>query len=283
MTDIRQTIAEELEVVTEFNAAHEAERRIQFLAEYLRHTQTAGYVLGISGGVDSTVGGRLAQLACERVRESGYEARFVAMRLPYGTQADEDDAQQALAFIEPDELITIDIKPSVDALWDGLLAAGMAGPGATDFVRGNVKARVRMVAQYAVAGARGMLVVGTDQAAEALVGFFTKFGDNAVDLTPLTGLSKRRVRQLGRYLGAAENLIEKVPTADLEDDQPLAADELALGVSYDAVDDFLEGIPVSAAAEQTILGWYHRTAHKRALPITPGQWETRHEADPERG
>jgi NAD+ synthase len=146
-------------------------------------------------------------------------------------------------------------------------------------VRGNVKARVRMVAQYAVAGARGMLVIGTDQAAEALVGFFTKFGDNAVDLTPLTGLPKRRVKELGRYLGAAENLIEKIPTADLEDDQPLAADELALGVSYDAVDDFLEGNAVSADAEQTILGWYQRTAHKRALPVTPGQWESRRSVD----
>ncbi|MGL4831644.1 MAG: ammonia-dependent NAD(+) synthetase, partial [Propionibacteriaceae bacterium] len=253
------------------------ERRINFLVEYLQQTGCSGYVLGISGGVDSTTGGRLAQLACERVRAAGGNATFVAMRLPYGTQKDESDAQAAVAFIQPDELLTVNIKPAVDGMWAELDGAGLVIPDGVnaDFVKGNVKARERMIAQFTVAGARRMLVIGTDQAAEALVGFYTKFGDGAADLTPLTGLPKRRVKALARVLGMPEQLVEKTPTADLEDNKPLIADEIALGVSYVDVDDYLEGKEVSAEAEKTILGWYRRTAHKRALPVTPGIWESR--------
>ena len=113
--------------------------------------------------------------------------------------------------------------------------------GHQDFVMGNIKARQRMIAQYAIAGAIDGLVVGTDQAAEALMGFFTKFGDGAADITPLTGLSKRRVRAMARLLGAPEDLVMKVPTADLESLAPLRPDEDAYGVTYEQIDDFLEG------------------------------------------
>ncbi|GAB48566.1 ammonia-dependent NAD(+) synthetase [Mobilicoccus pelagius] len=270
---LQQRIIDELEVIdpATFDAAAEIEHRVGFLADYLRRTDVKGYVLGISGGVDSSLGGRLCQLACERVRAGGGDATFVAMRLPYGVQADEADAQAALAFIRPDETLTVDIAPSTDAMWEACLAAGMPERGNAHFVRGNVKARERMIAQYTVAGARGMLVVGTDQAAEAVVGFYTKFGDGAADLTPLTGLTKRRVREIARHLGAAEGVVEKVPTADLESDKPLLPDEQALGVAYADVDTYLEGGDVSAEAEATITGWYRRTAHKRAMPATPGR------------
>lgn len=277
-TQLQRHIIDELEVVdpATFDPATEVERRVAFLAGYLEQTKTTGYVLGISGGVDSSVGGRLAQLACERVREHGGDATFVAMRLPHGVQKDEVDAQRALAFIRPDETMTVNIKPAVDSLWDELLRAGMPVDEAKDdFVKGNVKARARMVAQFTVAGARGMLVVGTDQAAEAVVGFYTKYGDGACDLTPLAGLPKRRVKEIARHLGADEAIAEKVPTADLEDDKPLIADEVALGVRYEEVDDYLEGKAVSAEAEKTIVGWYRRTGHKRALPVTPRTWENR--------
>lgn len=274
MTDAaRQSqIAAALEVVdpSTFDAAHEADRRIDFLARYLRDSGAAGYVLGISGGVDSSTAGRLAQLACERIRDDGGDATFVAVRLPYRVQRDEEDAQRALDFIDADEVMTVDIGPGVDALWDELVSAGLDPHDDVDeFHKGNVKARMRMVTQYAIAGTRGMLVIGTDQAAEAVVGFFTKFGDGAADVTPLFGLPKRRVRDVARHLGAPDVLVEKVPTADLESDRPLLADEVALGVSYDAVDDYLEGRSVSAEDEATILRWYDRTGHKRALPVTP--------------
>ena len=267
----QQEIIDELHVVQDFDAAREAERRIGFLADYLASTGAKGLVLGISGGVDSSTAGRLAQLACERARENGLEARFVAMRLPYHVQKDEEDAQRALRFIAPDESTTVNVGPATDAMWDAVMASDSSPDEAslTEFVKGNVKARQRMIAQYTVAGARGMIVVGTDQAAEAVVGFYTKFGDGAADVLPLAGLPKRRVRDLARYLGAPDDLVDKLPTADLESDKPMLPDEVALGVAYADVDDYLEGKGVSAEAEATIVGWHRRTKHKRALPVTP--------------
>ncbi|HET7399592.1 MAG TPA: ammonia-dependent NAD(+) synthetase [Intrasporangium sp.] len=267
----QEAIIAELGVRADFDPAQEVERRVEFLANYLRGTDMRGYVLGISGGVDSSTAGRLAQLAVERVREGGQEASFVAMRLPYGVQADESDAQRALDFIRPDEVLVVNVKPATDALFDAVDEAGVdfAHADHSHFVRGNVKARERMVAQYTVAGARRMLVLGTDHAAEAVVGFFTKFGDGACDLIPLSGLTKRRVRAVAAHLGAPDALVAKVPTADLEDHKPLNPDEVVLGVGYDVIDDYLEGKPVSEADRLVIEGWYARTAHKRALPIAP--------------
>ena len=114
------------------------------------------------------------------------------MRLPYGVQADEADAQAALAFIRPDRTITVNMKGAVDA--SSAACAGALGEELRDFVRGNIKARERMIAQYAVAGQEGLLVLGTDHAAEAVTGFYTKFGDGGVDLTPLSGLTRTRAR-----------------------------------------------------------------------------------------
>lgn len=271
MSSKQQEIITELGVRAEFDAAQETERRITFLADYLRDSGTAGYVLGISGGVDSTTCGRLAQLACERVREGGGEATFLAMRLPYGPQADEADAAAAVEFVAADETATINIKDSTDEMFAEVDTAGIDFTSIEhgDFVKGNVKARQRMVAQYLAAGARSLLVLGTDHAAEAVVGFYTKFGDGACDLTPLAGLNKRRVRAIAAHLGAPERLVSKVPTADLEDGKPLSPDEESLGVSYDAIDDYLEGKEVSEQDRRTIESWHARTAHKRAMPVTP--------------
>ena len=262
-------IIRELGVPRTFDAAAEVERRLTFLTYLFETSGATGYVLGISGGVDSSTSGRLCQLAVERVRAGGGEAGFLAMRLPYGVQHDEPDAQRALEFIRPDETVTVDIKPASDAMLESLTAggAGHHDLDRADFLLGNIKARQRMIAQYAAAGARNALVVGTDHAAEAVMGFFTKYGDGACDLTPLSGLTKRRVRAIATELGAPREIVEKVPTADLESNRPGLPDEHAYGITYDEIDDFLEGRPVSDTAYETIITWHRRTAHKRELPI----------------
>ncbi|MCS2609634.1 ammonia-dependent NAD(+) synthetase [Halomonas dongshanensis] len=264
-------IQQALEVKATIDPAEERQRRVDFLCNHMRESGQHALVLGISGGVDSTVAGRLAQLAVEQAREQGIEARFYAMRLPYGTQHDEDDAQAAIDFIQPDEVLTVNVQPASDATMSALEAGGLTfrDDHHRDFVLGNIKARQRMVAQYAVAGAKGGLVVGTDQAAEALMGFFTKYGDGACDVAPLTGLTKQQVRIVGNELGAPESLVAKQPTADLETLKPGFADEEALGVSYADIDAFLVGQSVSEAARTIIEDTYARTAHKRQLPITP--------------
>ncbi|MFJ3856920.1 ammonia-dependent NAD(+) synthetase [Streptomyces sp. NPDC090085] len=276
MTDLasmslQQEIARDLQVSTSFDAEQEIERRVAFLADRLTSTGLRALVLGISGGVDSTTAGRLCQLAVERVRAAGHDATFYAMRLPYGAQADEADAQLALEFIRADRVLTVDIKGASDAALEAAVAGGTVFRDAhhQDFVHGNIKARQRMIAQYAVAGAHDGLVVGTDHAAEAVSGFFTKFGDGAADVVPLTGLTKRRVRATADALGAPSSLVHKTPTADLETLQPGLPDEDALGVTYDQIDDFLEGRPVDEAALTAIVRRYRLTEHKRQLPVAP--------------
>lgn len=267
----QQQLIAALGVAPAFDAAAEIARRVDFLCAHLRASGLKTLVLGISGGIDSSTAGRLGQLCAEQLRSAGYAARFVAMRLPYGVQHDEADAADALAFVRPDETLSVDIAPAADAMLASLRAGGFAFSGAVqqDFVLGNIKARQRMIAQYAVAGGRAGLVIGTDHAAESLMGFFTKFGDGGADVLPLAGLNKRRVRALAGALGAPERLVNKTPTADLENLRPLRPDEDAYGVSYDEIDDFLEGKPVSAAARATILRFHAGTRHKRALPYTP--------------
>ncbi|GGK93034.1 ammonia-dependent NAD(+) synthetase [Deinococcus radiotolerans] len=274
----QQTIRRELAVQATIDPAAEVERRVAFLCAYLRASGTRGFVLGISGGQDSTLAGRLCQLAAERLRDGGQEATFVAVRLPYGVQADEADAQRALAFIRPDQNVTVNVKGAVDAAASAA-AAALTGAGLggelRDFVRGNIKARERMVAQYALAGQLNLLVVGTDHAAEAITGFFTKYGDGGVDLTPLTGLSKRQGAQLLEYLGAPRETWQKVPTADLEDDRPGLPDEVALGLTYAQIDDYLEGQDVPPEVAEKLERLYRVTRHKRAVPVTPfdGWWQ----------
>lgn len=267
----QQLIQEALHVQASIDPQSEIDKRVDFLCEQMMETGQHALVLGISGGVDSTVAGRLAQLAVEKVRDKGISARFYAMRLPYGEQQDEDDAQQALTFIAPDEVLDVNVKAASDATLVSLEEGGLTFNDAAhrDFVLGNIKARQRMISQYAVAGAKSGLVVGTDQAAEALMGFFTKYGDGACDLAPLTGLTKAQVREVGAALSAPASLVEKLPTADLESLKPQLADEVALGVTYTEIDDFLTGQEVSEQAYETITRTYRLTEHKRQLPIAP--------------
>ena len=266
MRPIQQLIVEEFGVKPEIDPAEEIERRVAFLADYLAATRTAGFVLGISGGIDSTLAGRLAQMAVDKVRADGGEATFVAVRLPYRVQHDEADAAAAMRFVAADREITFNIGDAVDAFEAEY--AETVGTEITDFNKGNVKARLRMVAQYAVGGGSNLLVIGTDHGAESVMGFFTKFGDGGADILPLFGLNKRQNRQLLQHLGAPEALWAKVPTADLLDDLAGQPDEVELGLKYDHIDDYLEGREVPAEAAEKIEQTWWRSRHKRTVPVT---------------
>jgi NAD+ synthase len=245
---LKSEVIEEMRVLPEIDVEHEIQRRTQFIKDKLIESGLYSLVLGVSGGIDSCTLGRLAQLAVNELnQESEAEYKFIAVRLPYGTQADEDDAQLSIDFIEPSLQVTSNIKPGADAIHEsaieGLLAAGVNSFSAekSDFVKGNAKARTRMATQFDIAGLMNGLVLGTDHSAENITGFYTKFGDGACDLAPLFGLSKRQVRSLAKQLGAPENIITKPPTADLETLIPQKSDESSLGLTYEQIDDFLEG------------------------------------------
>jgi NAD+ synthase len=271
LLNAQREIAEALNVTAGFDPVLERQRRTAFLAEALRQSGLRVLVLGISGGVDSLTAGRLCQIAVSDLRATGYDAEFIAMRLPYGEQQDAHDAEAALAFIAPDRILRIDIQSAVDQTRRALADARLApsDPHAADFVAGNIRARQRMIVQYAVANAMQGMVVGTDHAAEAVMGFFTKHGDGACDVAPLYGLTKRRVRALAAHLGAPTDLVQKTPTADLELLRPLLPDETVLGVRYDVIDDFLEGRSVRPEDAALIVAAYRRTAHKRSGPQVP--------------
>ena len=268
MSTLQQEIIEELKVKPVIDPKEEIRRTIEFLKSYLKkHTFLKSMVLGISGGQDSTLTGKLAQMAVDELNEElGNDTySFIAVRLPYGVQFDEDDCQDALNFIQPSKVYTVNIKDAVDA---SKKALDLSGITLTDFAKGNEKARERMKVQYSIAAMHNGVVLGTDHAAEAITGFYTKFGDGAADLVPIFRLNKRQGKELLKVLDCPEHLYMKIPTADLEEDRPAVPDEIALGVTYDHIDDYLEGKEIPSEPREKIEGYFNRTKHKRHLPIT---------------
>ncbi|MCT6925119.1 ammonia-dependent NAD(+) synthetase [Metasolibacillus sp.] len=265
---LQQQIIEELKVLPAIDPEVEVRKTVDFLKSYVKkHAFIKGFVLGISGGQDSTLTGKLTQLAVDELNAEAGENKYAfwAVRLPYGTQFDEQDCQDALDFIQPTHIYTINIKAAVDASVQTLENAGIQ---LSDFAKGNEKARERMKAQFSIAAMHGAVVVGTDHAAEAVTGFYTKYGDGGVDLVPIFRLNKRQGKQILAYLNCPEHLYMKAPTADLEENRPALPDETALGITYDLIDDYLEGKEIPAEPRAILEGHYLRSQHKRHMPIT---------------
>jgi len=269
MRDMQKRIIEEMKVKPTIDPQEEIRISVGFLKNYLKaYPFLKGYVLGISGGQDSTLAGKLAQMAVDELNDelNSTDYIFVAVRLPYKTQLDEDDCQDALRFIKPSEIVTVNIGSAVDA---SVAAVSQAlGLPVNDFDKGNVKARHRMEVQYHIAATKKLAVVGTDHSAEAVTGFYTKFGDGGADVVPIFRLHKGQGRQLLAELDCPAHLYSKTPTADLEDEKPLLADEDALGVSYVSLDAYLEGKTISERDALQIEELYVKSRHKRSMPIT---------------
>lgn len=264
---LQQEVIKKLRCKAEINVDEEIRITINFLKDYIKkNTFIKSLVLGISGGQDSTLCGKLCQMAIDELKsETKEDYKFIALRLPYGEQFDEADCNDALEFINPDKVFTVNIKEAVDASVKSLKLAGVE---ITDFAKGNEKARERMKAQYSIATMNKGIVVGTDHAAEAITGFFTKYGDGGADIMPLFRLNKRQGKALLKFLGCPEHLYMKKPTADLEEERPALEDEVALGVTYDNIDDYLEGKKVTDEIREKIEAHYLRSEHKRNLPVT---------------
>lgn len=263
---LQTKIIEELQVKPQIDPQQEIREIIDFLKGYMYdYNFLKTFVLGISGGQDSTLAGKLVQLAVDELNNEGGAYEFIAVRLPYGTQRDASDVADAISFIQPTRDVTINIKQAVDA---SVISLKEAGYTLTDFQKGNEKARERMKAQYSIAANTKGVVIGTDHAAESITGFYTKFGDGGADILPLAGLNKRQGKMLLQALGCPEHLYNKIPTADLEDDKPLLPDTEALGVSYEAIDDYLEGKEVAEEDKVTIERHFINSQHKRMMPIS---------------
>ncbi|MCI3927241.1 ammonia-dependent NAD(+) synthetase [Paenibacillus sp. TRM 82003] len=265
----QQEIIAALGVKPSIDVEAEIRRRVDFLKEYVKAAGTTGLLIAISGGIDSAVTAGLCKKAMEELRaETGMDYRTVGVFQPYGEQADIEDSRSVAAAFHLEHAVEMNIQEAVDeiaieteyAMKHLGIHRHMSKEG-----KGNVKARTRMVMQYALAFEMNLLVVGTDHASEAITGFFTKYGDGAVDITPLSSLNKRQVRQLAAALGVPQPILDKAPTAGLWEGQ---TDEGELGITYEANSDYLEGKPIDEAARVKLEKQYDKTAHKRA-PI-PG-------------
>jgi NAD+ synthase len=269
MRPLQAEIIRTLQVKPVIDPQKEINSRVRFLKNYLAKSKAKGFCLGISGGQDSALAGKLTQMAVDELNSEVHEERyrFIAVMLPYGEQRDIADARLAIDFIEPTQSVTINIKAAVDAsvsTYEQAIGAPMP-----DFIKGNLKARQRMIEWYNIAGHYGLLAVGTDHAAEAVTGFFTKYGDGGCDIEPLGGLTKQQGREMLLALGAPHIFIEKLPTADLLDKNPGRPDEDELGIPYKVIDAYLTGENVDSKAAEAIEKRYLATQHKRQMPATP--------------
>lgn len=266
---LQSEIIERLGVKPEIDPKAEIRRRVDFLKEYVKKSGTTGLLIAISGGIDSAVATGLCKLATDELSaESGKEYMTLGVFQPYNEQSDISDSYAVAEAFQLKHRVETNIGEAVDEIAieveHGFKSLGMPRHISRGG-KGNVKARTRMVVQYALAFDLNLLVVGTDHASEAITGFYTKWGDGAVDITPLSTLNKRQVRLLAAELGVPQSVLDKAPTAGLWEGQ---TDEGELGILYDENSAYLEGKEIGAEAKEKLEKQYLKTEHKRA-PI-PG-------------
>lgn len=266
---LQQDIIARLGVKPEIDVDAEIRRRVDFLKQYVLDSKVTGLLIAISGGIDSAVATGLCKMATDELaKETGRDYITLGVFQPYGEQSDISDSYSVAEAFKLTHKVETNIEQAVDEIALEV-EYGFKSLGTPRHIsrsgKGNVKARTRMVMQYALAFDMNLLVVGTDHASEALTGFFTKYGDGAVDITPLSSLNKRQVRRLAARLGVPQPILDKAPTAGLWEGQ---TDETELGITYDDNSDYLEGKEIEPAAKEKLEKQYLKTEHKRS-PI-PG-------------
>jgi NAD+ synthase len=267
--ELQQQIIARLGVKPQIDVEEEIRKRVDFLKKYVTDYNLSGLLIAISGGIDSAVTAALCKQATDELKaETGKSYMTLGVFQPYGVQEDIADSYGVAEALGLEHTIETNIEEAVNEIVleveYGFKKLGIHRHVSKEG-KGNTMARTRMVTQYALAFDLNLLVVGTDHASEALTGFYTKYGDGAVDITPLTSLNKRQIRLLAARLGVPQSVLDKAPTAGLWEGQ---TDEKELGVSYEDNSDYLEGKPIGDEARQKLEKHYLRTEHKRS-PI-PG-------------
>ena len=229
----------------------------QFLKDYLEKTHCQKYILGISGGVDSSLCAALARNAVGK-------DRLLCLILPIeSSKKDEEDAKQLAKELDLNYVV-VDNSEAFKSFIKANEALGVTFDRST---LGNFKARLRMCTLYAYAQKYNGLVIGTDNADERYTGYFTKHGDGACDILPIAHLLKGEVVEASKLLGISEYLAERVPTASLFEGQ---TDETEMGVTYKDLDKYILGDKVALDVEARIEHLHKISEHKRMpTPMAP--------------
>lgn len=232
----------------------EVNKRVEWIKKLVADSRTKGIVLGISGGIDSAVTAVLCQKA---VKEN-----FLGLILPI--ESNPIHQRDAKILAEKFGMRTVEIEMTEDYRSLTNTFSKAFGKELGTLAKGNLKARMRMVADYAMANELGYLVAGTDNLSETVAGYFTKYGDGAVDFLPISDLTKREVYEMAVYLGIPEEIMTKPPSADLWAGQ---TDEQEMGVTYDDIEAYIKGeLPSDDPRFQIINRLNKASEHKRQLP-----------------
>ncbi|AJI55968.1 NH(3)-dependent NAD(+) synthetase [Francisella philomiragia] len=247
-----------MKIIKNFIAEEYSKKLIEWLKKICINYPAEGFVIGISGGIDSAVAASLAV-------KTGLPT--TALILPSKNNQDQDmkDGLELIKNLDIEHHI-VPIQPAYDTFIESTLNFTNSQNDRQHVIKGNAQARLRMMYLYAYAQQNNRIVIGTDNACEWYMGYFTKFGDGAADILPLVNLKKSQVFEMGEYLKVPQNIIDKAPSAGLWQGQ---TDEDEMGVTYQEIDNFLDGKEVSAKALERINFWHNRSHHKRSMAFTP--------------
>ena len=230
----------------------------EFLKKYLEESHCKAYVLGLSGGVDSSLVAAIARKAVGKDKLYCYAIDIES------NPADVEDAKKVAKELDLN-LEVINLSNTYRSYLDDLKG--------NDFIRltkSNLKVRMRMVALFAFAQEKSGLVLGTDNMDERYVGYFTKYGDGAADVLPIVYLTKKEVREAAELYGLSSLLANRVPSAGLFEGQ---TDETEMGVKYVDLDNYLLGGKVEKLIEDRIEYLHRISEHKRAPIPTPKEFK----------
>ena len=230
----------------------------KFLQEYLESSHLKAYVLGLSGGVDSSLVAAIARKAVGKDKLYCYAIDIES------NKSDIEDAKQVAKELD----LNLKIISLTETYKNYLKELG--GENFIRLTKSNLKVRMRMVALFAYAQEHSALVLGTDNMDERYVGYFTKYGDGAADLLPIVYLTKGEVREAAKLYGLSSLLANRTPSAGLFEGQ---TDESEMGVSYVDLDNFLLGNKVEKSVEERINHLHNISEHKRIDIPTPKEFK----------
>lgn len=233
------------------------DKTVDWIREIVTGAGCKGVVVGLSGGIDSTLVAFLIKRA--------FPDNAMGVILPCKSQSKDRDDAVAVAVAANLEFIEVDLTEAHDHVYNRVMdqLGDRVSEGAARMTDANLRARLRMSTLYTVANARNYLVSGTDNAAEVYTGYFTKYGDGGVDFLPISSLTKRDVYVWARHLGAPESVLVRPPSAGLWEGQ---TDEGEMGTTYEMIDNLLEGKIIPDHDRRIIERLHQRTHHKRVMP-----------------